>query len=369
MNNSKIISFIKKEIVLVISFLLGAASCFVVKPDSVYIEYIDFRTLALLFSLMLIIAGFNSLGVFSYIADMMLKKVKSIRGLALILVAICFFMSMLITNDVALITFVPFTVIALKLANAHSKMPYIVILETIAANLGSMLTPLGNPQNLYLYSAYDMSFGALVGTMLPYSAISLAVLLFLCLFAGKEKIELTGQSEQVINSKKHLVLYLCLFVVALLCVLRALHYSVALVISVAAVLIADRRVLKKVDYSLLLTFVFLFVFIGNLGRIEAVNNYLEGIVNGNEVIAGVLCSQVISNVPAAILLSRFTDNVKQLLIGVNIGGLGTLIASMASLISFKFIQKEKINTLLYILGFTLLNLLLLVVNYCLNVIS
>lgn len=362
----KIKDFLKNEIVLTVSFILALASSFIVKPSKEYVEYIDFRTLGLLFSLMIIMAGLNGIGVFSSLARAMLKKVKKFSGLALVLVVLCFFMSMLVTNDVALITFVPFTIVTLKMAKGKRKLIYIVVLETIAANLGSMLTPIGNPQNLYLFSAYNMKIGGFVKTILPFGVISLFALVLCCIFSSRRSITVNiDDIEQKPINKKLFAVYAVLFVLAVLCVLRVIHYLIIVAAVVVVVLIADRKVLKKVDYSLLFTFVFLFIFIGNLGNISAVNQFLKNVVAGNEVVAGIVSSQFISNVPAAVLLSGFTDNANALLIGVNIGGLGTLIASMASLISFKFIQKENVNTFSYVLKFTGFNVLFLAVNIAL----
>lgn len=360
---NKITCFLKNEIVLVVSFILAVGSMFFVSPSKDYFDYIDFRTLALLFSLMVIMAGLNGIGLFSNLARSMLKRVKRFSGIALVFVILCFFLSMLVTNDVALLTFVPFTIVTLKMAKGERKLIYIVILETVAANLGSMVTPTGNPQNLYLFSAYHMHIGEFLKTILPYGALSLVCLVICCFLTGKSKITVDKNSiakKQI--DKKLLAVYLVLFLIAVLCVLRVIHYFVILAAVIIVVLIADRHTLKKADFSLIFTFVFLFIFIGNLGNIQIVDEFLRNVVTGNEVLAGIVSSQFISNVPAAVLLSGFTDNANALLIGVNIGGLGTLIASMASLISFKFIQKENVSTVKYLLLFTLVNIIFLVVN-------
>lgn len=357
----KALGFIKNEIVLVISFVLALASCFLVTPNRGYIDYIDFRTLALLFCLMAVTAGLNGMGVFRILAEKLLKYVKSFSALSFALCMLCFFSSMIITNDVALITFVPFTLILLNMINKKEKAIILVTLETVAANLGSMATPIGNPQNLYLFSRYEMSMPDFFSAILPYAFLSFVLTAIFSLFTGKDRIRINTEKTEF-RFDKNIVVYSVLFVLALLSVFRIVNYVVLLVVSVAAVLIFDRKTLKRVDYSLLLTFVFLFVFIGNLGRIPAVSTFLKEIVAGREVAVGIISSQIFSNVPAAILLSNFTDNVKDLLVGVNLGGLGTLIASMASLISFKLIQKEKVNSGKYIFVFTLVNVTFLLFN-------
>lgn len=360
--------FLKKEAVLVISFVLAVASMFFVPPSAEYLGYIDFRTLALLLCLMLVMAGLNALGVFGLLADKLLSKTNSIRTLGLTLNLLCFFSSMLITNDVALITFVPFTLIVLKLSDKMNKAILLVVLETVAANLGSMLTPIGNPQNLYLFSAFNMEIGDFTGAVAPYATLSLVLIVISSFLLGNEKITVKADENTPKINKAKVSVYAGLFAVSLLTVFRVIPYPVTLGITLAAVITADRKTLIKADYSLLLTFVFLFVFIGNLGEIEAVSSFLKSIVSGREVLVGVAASQVFSNVPAALLLSNFTQNAAALLVGVNLGGLGTLIASMASLISFKLIAKESINSGKYLLIFTLVNIIFLVLNIILWVI-
>ncbi|MBO5859127.1 MAG: citrate transporter, partial [Clostridia bacterium] len=338
-----------------------------VKPSVDYLSYIDFRTLSLLFCLMAVMAGLGALGVFRVLAQKLLKGVGSVRTLSLVLSMLCFFSAMLITNDVALITFVPFTAEALKISGKKEKLIPIVVLETVAANLGSMLTPIGNPQNLYLFSAFKMSMGEFVSSVLPYTILSLVFVIVFALFTGNEKAESASVTEEKISVGKA-VIYAVLFVLSLLTVLEVIPYPITLAVTVAAVLISDRKTILKIDYSLLLTFVLLFIFIGNLGNIDPVSEFLKKIVVGNEVIAGVAASQVFSNVPAALLLSGFTDNAKALLVGVNLGGLGTLIASMASLISFKLAVKENIKAGKYLIYFTVVNVIFLAANLILWII-
>lgn len=361
----KVREFIKKEIVLILSFVLAVFSAFFITPSKEYFEYIDFRTLGLLFCLMAVMAGLNNLGIFKFIAEKMLSKVKNITGISLILSLLCFFSSMVITNDVALITFVPFTVTVLKLSNKMDKLIWIVTVETIAANLGSMLTPIGNPQNLYLFSAFNMGMNDFLSTILPYALLSLVLVVVSCLFVGKDGIEIQ-KNESLFNfSKLHISVYALLFILALLTVFRIFPYEITVLITLSVLIIFDRKTISKIDYSLLFTFVFLFIFIGNLGEIKPISEFLKNVVNGNEVLVGVISSQIFSNVPATILLSKFTENARDLLIGVNLGGLGTLIASMASLISFKFVAKEKVGSGRFILIFTTVNIVFLILNLCL----
>lgn len=367
----KVIGFMKREAVLCAALLLAVVSACVIPPDQEYAEYIDLRTLAILFGLMSVMAGLQKIGVFRRIACGLLKRVGSPVNLVMVLMLLCFFSAMLITNDVALITFVPFTFTLLEMLGEEQRrrlaLP-MVAMQTIAANLGSMLTPVGNPQNLYLYGASAMSIGSFVLLMLPYAAASLLLLLIWGLILGKsykggwnngmEKIE--GQETTDFRSKSVLVpliVYLVLFLLCLLAVARMVPWQAVPVMVLLAVLPMDRKILAKVDYSLLLTFVGFFIFVGNVGRIPAFRFFLQEAVAGREVYAAIAASQVISNVPAALLLSGFTNAYEQLLIGVNLGGLGTLIASMASLISYKYVAKEESSRKgAYILIFTVSNL-------------
>lgn len=362
---NKLFHFIKTEIVMLLSLVLAVVSAFFVVPSKKYIDYIDIRTLALLFCLMTVMAGLNKLGVFKVLAKKILVRVNTLFGLVLTFVLLCFFSSMIITNDVALITFVPFSIVTFKMAGESNKLVYAVTLETVAANLGSMFTPIGNPQNLYLFSVYNMEITDFFKTLFPYALLSFVLLILASVFVGKKAVSVSDTYEAEKINTGLLVFYIVLFALALLSVFRVIDFYSLLVFVIVMVLIFDRKALLKVDYSLLLTFVFLFVFIGNLGNIPGISAFLHNIVADNEVITGVVASQVFSNVPAAILLSGFTGNAHALLIGVNLGGLGTFIASMASLISFKFLQKEKVPALKYLLVFSVANIVFLLLNLCL----
>lgn len=344
----KIIRFFKQETVLCAAFALAIVSMLFVRPDKEYLGYVDFRTLALLFCLMSVMAGLQKSGVFQCVAQVLLGKVRKAWQLVLILVLLCFFSSMLVTNDVALITFVPFSLIVLGMIGPEGKRQQvipIVVLQTIAANLGSMLTPIGNPQNLYLYGKAGLSFGSFVLLMLPYAAVALVLIVIWSLVQSRTchgPVQVSFSEEAKISgSSVHLAVYAALFVLALLTVARVVPYGVTLGVTIAALLMMDRSIFGRVDYSLLLIFVGFFIFIGNIGRLPAFSQMLQQVVSGHEILAGVAVSQVISNVPAALLLSGFTEDLSALIIGVNLGGLGTLIASMASLISYKLIAREE----------------------------
>lgn len=365
----KLWEWCKNEVVLCVAILLAVISSFFVHPDREYMDYIDFRTLAILFCLMAVMAGLQKMGMFRYIAEKLLEKVTHIRGLIFILISLCFFSSMLITNDVALITFVPFTFIVLKMVldeQSEKLLVPVVVMQTIAANLGSMLTPIGNPQNLYLYEKTSMNFGSFMAFMLPYTVVSFVLLTgwsLLFPYKGRTRCELQLKENTSISCyKKEIIVYASLFVLCVLTVAHVLPYEVTFFIVFFIVFFMDKTVLREVDYALLFTFIGFFIFIGNMGRVPAFHKFIQSIIDGNEVLTSVVASQFMSNVPAALLLSGFTKQYELLIIGTNLGGLGTIIASMASLISFKYIGKEyKHLRGKYMLYFTVANILFLLV--------
>ena len=364
---NEVIAFIKKEAVLCAALLLAMISSFFIKPSVNYITYLDYRVLVLLFCLMLVVAGFKSLGIFQLLGEKLCSLVHTTRGLTFVLVNLCFFASMLITNDVSLITFIPFTLSVYAMAGCEKVLIPVVVLETIAANLGSMLTPVGNPQNLLLYSVSGMSMGDFILHMLPLTCVSYVAIVVCIFFIQDQHIILHGNQSQ--DTKKWLnvrfIVYCILFLICLGNVTHLIssYWTVGLIVAVT-IFIVNRRLFTQVDYSLLMTFVGFFIFIGNMKQIPVINQWLQGIIKGNELLVGIVSSQIISNVPAAMLLSGFTTDYKQLLYGVNIGGLGTLIASMASLISYRFYartyQEQKGR---YFRVFTIYNVVLLVLLY------
>ncbi len=356
-----IISFIKREPVLVAAAVCAAVSCCFVPPDGAYWGYFDLRTLALLYCLMVVVAGLRQAGLFDRMAHALCGRAGSVQGLAMVLVGLCFVSAMLITNDVALLTFVPFAVTVLTLCGRQRDLIYIVVLQTVAANLGSMLTPVGNPQNLYLYSRYNMAFGDFFAITAPVWGLSLVLLAATCLPVSREKPALALGDVPEVDRRK-LWVNGGLFIVCLLVVVHVVPWWGMLGIVVAALAVFDRKALRQADFMLLLTFCAFFIFSGNLGRIEAVAAALRRLMTGHEYMAALLSSQVISNVPAALLLSGFTDKVRPLVLGVNVGGLGTPIASLASLISLKLYgNAEGARTGRYLAVFTIVNVLFLAV--------
>ena len=354
-------AFFKKETVLCIAVILAVVSMCVVPPGPAYLSYIDWDTLAMLFSLMAVVKGFQKAGLFLCLGDYLLRRTTHSKVMLLILVFLPFVFSMLVTNDVSLITFVPFGLIVLRLAGQERLVVPLVVLQTAAANLGSMLTPMGNPQNLYLYTQSGMSFGALCLLMLPYVLIS-ALCLILLVLLGKGEAVAAVSVDAKLGSRKVLLLSALGFLICLGGIFKLIPPLVIAAVIAVFLLAADRKLLASVDYSLLGTFIAFFIFIGNLGNVEAFRNLIASVLSGHEVPVAVVASQVISNVPAALLLSGFSQQWDGLIVGCNLGGLGTLIASMASLISYKqVVQEYPERKKSYFLWFTLCNVALLAV--------
>lgn len=358
---NKAAAFFRAQPVLVIAFTAALATVFIVPPDAEYKGYCSRTVLIQLFSLMLAVSGFRSIGVFDRATSFILQKTGSIRSLGRVLVLICFFTSMLVTNDVALLTFVPLTIMIFGKTRDEKSRIMTIVLETAAANMGSMLTPIGNPQNLFIYDKYNMSVSDFITATLPSGAVSLACLMGLCFLLPKTPCAATEASDVTVSRGKAVV-YSAVFALCLACVLRLVPDWTCLAAAVAAALICDTSLLRKVDYALLATFVCFFVFVGNIARIGEVSSFFRDILDGRELFVALGLSQVISNVPAAVMLSDFTDNGKALLLGVDLGGLGTMIASLASLISFQIYRKsEGARPLRYTATFTVVSLAMLAV--------
>lgn len=333
-----IFGFIRREAVLCISLAAALISMIFIPPDEGYLGYVDWSTLGILFCLMAVVKGFDSIGAFSRLSGALTSRFHSTRALGAALSLLCFFLAMLVTNDVSLITIVPLTITLFR--EAPEVLIRTVVLETAAANLGSMATPVGNPQNLFIYTHYDMPIGDFFRVMLPVTVLSLLVIaasaLFIPNMALSERSTSPAATEPVSRKKLRTAVYIIMAAVCLCTVLRFLDWRICFAVVLAGSFIADARVLARVDYALLGTFICFFVFVGNISAIPAVQGFIGGAVTGREMLAGAVISQVISNVPCAVMLSGFTQNAEQLLLGVDLGGLGTLIASLASLISFKF---------------------------------
>lgn len=362
----KIIEFMKKEVVLTIAIILMIVTCFFVPISKEYLEYFDYKTLVSLFCMLAVVAGLKKTNVFEIVSRKMISLFHTRRSIIFVLVFGTFFFDMIVANDMSLITFLPLTYIVLSSTGNDKYLAFTFIMQTIAANMGGMITPYGNPQNLYLYSYYNIDTVEFFSILITYTC-AVAVLLFICIsFVKNDKLELKNK-ENIVVDKKRLIVYAVLFVLVILAIFRVISHSITLAICVVAICFTDITVFKKVDYALLATFCVFFVFSGNMAKIEVVKNFIADIVVKHTLLAGIVSCQFISNVPTAIFLSKFTNNYKDLLISVNIGSLGIIISSLASLITLKeFVKRQRENVRIYLLMFTFFNTLFLVTLLVLN---
>lgn len=345
---SKLIGFIRANAVMVIAFTAAAVTSFIVPPDAEYLGYFDFKTLTCLFCVLAIVGALRNIRFFSMLARSIIKLFKNVRLCTLALVYITFIGSMLIANDMALLTFLPLGYFVLSAAHKEKQMAFTFVMQNIAANLGGMLTPFGNPQNLYLYSKFDIPTGEFMRIMAPPFALAIVLITLCCLFVKPEPMNMPD--EPVRLPRVRTIIYIAAFALSIAIVFRGIPYWIGLIVIPLLLIFMDRRALASVDYPLLLTFVFFFIFAGNMSRIPAVSRLFSGLLEKDTLIVSTLSCQLISNVPSAILLSRFTLNYPALLVGVNIGGAGTLIASLASLITFREYCYHNPGKKLYYLG-------------------
>lgn len=358
----KIISFIKSNVVLAVAFLAAVITSCIVTPDEQYISYFDFKTLTCLFCTLAVICALKDISFFTIIARRIVALTGDIRRAVITIVIITFVGSMLIANDMALLTFLPLGYFVLKSSGQQKYMIFTFIMQNIGANLGGMLTPFGNPQNLYLYNKFGIPTGEFMKIMAIPFVSAIALILICCfIFVKKEKITVQKDDEAHLPLWRT-ALYLALFAFSIAIVFRSIPYYWGLVVIPAVLLIADRSALQHVDYGLLMTFVCFFIFSGNMSRIEAVNHIISALLAKNTLLVSIASCQFISNVPSAILLSEFTENYRALLYGVNIGGTGTIIASLASLITFRqYCAAEPGGAKKYLLHFSAFNFAFLII--------
>ena len=349
------ISFCKKNVVMLIAFSCAVITCFIVAPDERYLDYIDFKTLTCLFCVLAVVGALRNIKFFYMLAQKTVRVFKTAKLSVLALVYVTFIGSMLIANDMALLTFLPLGYLVLNSTGKEKYMAFTFIMQNVAANLGGMLTPFGNPQNLYLYNAFSIPTGEFMSIMLVPFAVSIALITLCCIiFVKNEPLEIAEEKRTLPPLKT--TIYLLLFALSIIIVFDTIPYWIGLIIIPLALLFLDRKALVKVDYPLLLTFVFFFIFAGNMARIEPVKNVFGYLMQQNTLLFSALSCQIISNVPSSILLSQFTTNYKDLLLGVNIGGVGTLIASLASLITLREYLKHNPNKFWsYLLKFSIVN--------------
>jgi len=351
----KLLAFVRKNVVFMIALFAAIVTSFLVPPDAAYLGYFDFKTLTCLFCVLAVVCAFKNINFFYILAREIVKRFGTIRMCVIAVVYITFIGSMLIANDMALLTFLPLGYYVLSETGNQKYTALTFILQNIAANLGGMLTPFGNPQNLYLYTKFEIPTGEFVSIMALPFAISIVIITLCCFFIRADKIEFPDDAKEILP-RNRAILYSALFVLAIAIVFRSIPYWIGLIVIPIALLVSDRKALAMVDYPLLCTFAAFFVFSGNMARIDAVRNFVSSLLSRNTLIFSILSCQFISNVPSAILLSQFTDDYRSLLIGVNIGGVGTLIASLASLITFReYTKNYPARTRQYIGLFLLVN--------------
>ena len=347
-------AFIRKNTVMCIAFMAAVVTSLIVFPDKEYIGYFDFKTLTCLFCVLAVVCALKNIDFFYILAQKIVHLFKNTRLCILALIYITFIGSMLIANDMALLTFLPLGYFVLSSTGKQKHMCFTFIMQNIAANLGGMLTPFGNPQNLYLYTKFNIPTAEFIKIMAPPFIISITIITVCCMFIKPEPLEIEDAQPEF--DIKRTVIYLLLFALSILIVFRTVPYGLGLIIILPVLFFMDREALKAVDYPLLLTFVFFFIFAGNMSRIHIVQEILSSLMEKSTLLFSILSCQVISNVPSAILLSRFTQNYADLLLGVNIGGVGTLIASLASLITFReYVKYNPKKTVYYIGMFTAFN--------------
>ena len=358
---SKILVFARKNAVMLIAMLAALITSIIVPPDAEYIEYFDFKTLTCLFCVLAVVCALKNVRFFYILARKVVILFKNARMSVLALVYVTFIGSMLIANDMALLTFLPLGYLVLNATGKEKYMAFTFIMQNIAANLGGMLTPFGNPQNLFLYTKFEIPTLEFMGIMAPPFILSVILITVCCfIFVKPEPLSLSDEKTELNPGRT--AIYLLLFALSILIVFRGIPYIIGLIVIPIVLLIMDRKALLDVDYPLLLTFVFFFIFSGNMGRIEAVNNLFSSLLDKSTLIFSTLSCQIISNVPSAILLSQFTDNYRELLLGVNIGGVGTLISSLASLITFReYLAHNPGKAGSYILKFSLFNFAFLII--------
>ena len=362
--------FLRSQAVLVASAALAVASMLLVPPstgyvdyiDVGYVDYIDVRTLCILFCFMAVVAGMKKCNLFKVLAQRILGGSGSLRGLCLSLVLLPFVCAMFITNDVALITFVPFAILVLRMAGRYDLIIPVVVLQTVAAILGSMSIPFGNAQNLFLSSRYGIGMPEFFSAMLPITVVGIAVVLLLSLRFGRDGMEISFEKEYRIKHRRLLAVTLALFALCVCTVLEWVPYQLVLVLTVVGMMCFRPKLLAKVDYGLLLTLFFMFIFAGNMSQVDAVRQVFGDLMSWDPTVTAMALSQVTSNMPASVLLSEFTTDWQGLLVGIGVGGFGTPVASMASIVSLRiYMREQRDGPRAYLRHYTLVNILMLLV--------
>lgn len=354
MQSRVFLEFFKRNIIFIVAVAVAILSMIIIPPDKEYLNYIDYKTISCLFITLAVVCALKNIDFFYILAVKIVSHFKTTRRCVIALVSVTFFGSMIIANDMALITFLPLGYYLLTVTGKQQLMAYVFILQNIAANLGGMLMPFGNPQSLYIYTKYNISVPEFIDIMIFPFIISMLGIMICCIFISDDPVSI-DEHDKELNYRK-VVLYLTLFAIAILIVFRIVPYICGIIIIPVVLFLVDRKALAAVDYPLLLTFVAFFILSSNLSRMDSIREFFSGLLNYDVLLTSVCSCQLISNVPTAILFSQFTDNYRELLLGVNIGGVGTLVASLASLITFReYIKHNPNEKMKYIAQFSILN--------------
>ena len=354
----RVITFLRNEAVLCIAFVFACASVVAAGDVTSAATYIDWRVIVLLFCLMASVAGLQKSGVLAQLAERLVAGEKTRRSVCFALVMLPFFSSMLVTNDVALLTFVPIAVLALEAAGWRDALVRVIVLQAIAANLGGMVTPVGNPQNLFIFTTFELTAADFFAALAPFGALALFGLAIACTSFDTERSSIALKIDASAIDMKLFALHAALFALSVLAVVRIVPWQALPFVIAPALFLFDRRVFVKVDYALLATFACFFVFSGNMAHMPAMQDFLGGLMGNHPMLTSLATSQVISNVPASVLLAEFTANWHSLLIGVDLGGLGTPIASLASLIAFKlYLHTRDASAAAFMKEFALANII------------
>lgn len=362
---NKIIAFLKKEIMLTVAVLAAVISLFITPPSKELLKDIDWKTLATLFMLLSVLEGFKKESIFNPLLKRT-SKLSSMKGLTCFFVYSVFLTSMFVTNDVSLIIFVPLTIILFKAGGKEKYIIPVLTFENIAAIRGSLLTPFGSPQNLFLFSQSGISAPSFMLMMLPLWVFSSVLLYFFILFLyrhdTKEKIQIEEKDmcqQWLSENRGKRILYVTLFVIIVTTIVTRTSYWPFVTLFVAlSLLIFDRKILIRTDYVLLLTFFCFFVFSSSICKNPVISEFLKNSVSGHEYVWSILLSQIISNVPASIVLWPFTENLRALLYGLDSAGLCSIIGSLASVINLRIYSREYPgNSMKFIGKFTWISLI------------
>ena len=338
----KVGNWIKRNFIFTIVVIVALISCIFVPISKNYIDYFDGagNTLTCIWGILIIVAGLENIDFFHKVARFIVKKFKSVRSIILSLIFITYISSLINANDMALLTFLPLSYLVLKYTNQTQYLAFTFIMQNIASNLGGMLSPIGNPQNIYLFSFYKIGLLEFFKIMAIPTLCALALIIITCLFIKKSPVEFQDDYDHKIHLPK-LIIYAVLFILTFLVVCRVIPFYIVLPILIVVMLCCDYKSFIQVDYTIPLTFVAFFVFSGNMSQIPSIVKLMTKFADSHTFLCSYLSCQLISNVPTSILLSKFTTNYTSLLVSVNVDSLGIIFSSLSGVIALKCFLKYK----------------------------